>query len=61
MKHGKNSSNARPFVNPPSRKNSLSTLVIERKPTKFALYLSGGDTVWTIYAVEETGKYKKDG
>ena len=60
MKHGKNLSNERPFVNPPLKENSLSTLVIERNPTEFALYLTGGGPVWTIYPVEDTGKYIKD-
>jgi len=33
--------------------------VIERNPTDFALYLTNGGPVWTIYPVEDTGKYEK--
>tara|TARA_Y100000361_G_C10950358_1_gene233423 strand:+ start:376 stop:492 length:117 start_codon:yes stop_codon:yes gene_type:complete len=34
--------------------------VIDRRPTEFALYLTSGGPVWTIYPVEDTGKYIKD-
>ena len=60
MSRFKNSSRERPFVNPPPKKNEISKLVIERNPTDFALYLTNGGPVWTIYPVEDTGKYIKD-
>ena len=60
MSHSENSSRGRPFVNPPPKKNEISTLVIDRNPTEFALYLTNGGPVWTIYPVEDTGKYIKD-
>ena len=63
MKHGENSQrdkkDERPFVLRPKRKNEISKLVIERNPTDFALYLTNGGPVWTIYPVEDTGKYEK--
>ena len=64
MKHGENSrrdkKGERPFVLRPKRENEISKLVIERNPTDFALYLTNGGPVWTIYPVEDTGKYIKD-
>ena len=60
MSRGKNSNKERPFVNPPPKKNEISTLVIERNPTKLALHLTNGGPVWTIYPVEDTEKYIKE-
>jgi hypothetical protein len=34
--------------------------VIERNPTNLGLHLANGGPVWTIYPVEDTGKYIKD-
>jgi len=60
MKRGKNSSSERPFVNPPPKKNEISTLVVERNPTDFELRLSMGTWIYVICPVEDTGKYIKD-
>jgi hypothetical protein len=60
MSRLKNSSRERPFVNPPPKKNEISTLVVERNPTDFELRLSAGRWVYVIYPVEDTGKYIKD-
>tara|TARA_Y100001938_G_scaffold142282_1_gene213252 strand:+ start:235 stop:432 length:198 start_codon:yes stop_codon:yes gene_type:complete len=63
MNHGENSQRdkkgERPFVLRPKRENEISKLVIDRKPSKLALWLSRGKTIWVIYPVEDTGKYKK--
>jgi len=53
MKHGKNSRKDRAFVNPPPKKNEISTLVIDRNPSEFALYLTNGGPVWTIFPVTD--------
>ena len=55
MNHGKNTSRGKPFVNrpKPSGSNEISTLVIDRNPSKFALYLTNGGPVWTIYPVTD--------
>ena len=60
MKRGTNFNRERPFVNPPPKKNEISTLVVERNPTKFERRLSSNKWIYVIYPVEDTGKYIKE-
>ena len=37
----------------PSGSREISTLVIDRNPSEFALYLTNGGPVWTIFPVTD--------
>ena len=54
MKHGKNSSNGRPFVNRwRPKKNETCKLIVETGPSQFELRLSMGQWIYVIHPVTD--------